>query len=71
MKNVQEMTAGLSEVFEQLKAGAIEVKAADALANVAGKMIKANLGQLAYYEQRKEQPKLTFFEQMNDEVAGT
>lgn len=63
MKNVNEMNRELSSVFAMLKEGSIEVKAADALANIAGKMIKANLGQLAYYEQRKETPSLPFFEQ--------
>lgn len=62
MKNVQELTKQLSDVFEKLKAGEIECKNADALANVAGKMIKVNIGQLQYYDQRKETPALPFWE---------
>lgn len=63
MKNVEELTAHLSEVFQSLKAGTIQCKDADALANVAGKLIKANVGQLQYYDQRKETPTLPFWEQ--------
>jgi len=63
MKNVKELTSELSDVFAKLKAGAIECKDADALANVAGKLIKANVGQLTYYEQRKETPTLPFWEE--------
>jgi hypothetical protein len=63
VKNVQEVTAQLSDVFAKLKAGELDCKNADALANVAGKLIKVNLGQLQYYELRKEQPDLSFWTQ--------
>lgn len=63
MNNVQALTEELADVFQKLKAGTLEVKAADALANVAGKLIKVNLGQLQYYDQRKETPHLQFWEQ--------
>lgn len=62
MMNVDRITTSLAEVYEQLKAGEIDHKNAAALANISGKIIKANLGQLAYYEQRKETPVLPFFE---------
>ncbi len=63
MKNVKQVTEQLADVFEKLKSGTIECKAADALANVAGKLIKVNLGQLQYYDQRKETPVLDFWAQ--------
>ena len=62
MKNVQALTEELDGVFQKLKGGEMDVKVADALANVAGKMLKANLGQLQYYDQRKETPNLPFWE---------
>lgn len=65
MKNVSEVTQQLAEVFNLLKAGTMECKDADALANVAGKLIKVNVGQLQYYDQRKETPTLPFWEQGN------
>jgi hypothetical protein len=61
MNNVQALTTELSDVFEKLKKSELDVAQADALANVAGKIIKANLGQLAYYDQRKETPHLPFW----------
>lgn len=62
MKNVQDITDSMSLIYEQLKSNELDHKNAAALANIAGKIIKANLGQLAYYEQRKETPMLPFFE---------
>lgn len=62
MKNAQDLTNELADVFAKLKAGEIECKNADALANLAGKLIKVNVGQLAYYDQRKETPPLPFWE---------
>jgi hypothetical protein len=61
MNTVENLTTHLSDVFEKLLKNELEVKQADALANVAGKIIKANLGQLAYYDQRKETPHLPFW----------
>ena len=63
MKNVKEMTAALSEVFEGLKAGTVAHKEADSFANIAGKMINAHKTQLEYYTLRKETPKIPFLEQ--------
>lgn len=39
MKNMNELRVALSEVFADLRSGAIEVARADASANIAGKMI--------------------------------
>ena len=63
MKNVTEVTIELADVFKKLKAGEIECKDADALANVAGKLIKVNLGQVQYYAQREEMPELPFWQE--------
>lgn len=61
MKNVKEVTNQLSDVFNKLMAGEIDCKTADALANVSGKLIKVNLGQLQYFDLRKEKPELSFW----------
>jgi hypothetical protein len=63
MNSINVLNLELSDVFHKLKGGEMEVKTADALANIAGKMIKGQLGQLAYYEQRKETPQIPFWEQ--------
>lgn len=60
MKNVKELIDELSSVFEDLKAGSIERKDADALANLAGKMIGASKVQIEYYALRKEAPTIEF-----------
>ena len=55
MKTVNELRANLSEVFEGLRAGGIEVKAASELANIAGKMINSAKVQLEYHALREDE----------------
>lgn len=66
MKNAQDLTSQLAEVFKMTKEGSMDVKQAESLANIAGKMIKANLGQISYYQLREEAPTLPFWQQLED-----
>lgn len=66
MNTVEQVTEKLSKAFDELSAGSIDPTKADALANIAGKLIKANLGQLTYYDQRKATPVLPFWEAENN-----
>jgi hypothetical protein len=64
MKSVNELRNELSEIFDDLRSGAIKTKEAGELANVAGKMINSAKVQLEYYALRKEAPTLKF---LNDD----
>ena len=55
MKTVNELRANLSEVFDDLRTGGIEVKAASELANLAGKMINSAKVQLDYHSLRNDE----------------
>lgn len=61
--NLETMTDNLAKAYGQLDKDEIDATKADALANLAGKLIKANLGQLTYYDQRKSTPVIPFWEQ--------
>lgn len=60
MNNVEGVRKNLSEVFEQLRKGEVDVKTASELANLAGKMIGTAKVQLEYYALRKERPDIDF-----------
>ena len=62
MKNVNELRDHLSQVFTDLKSGAIKHTDAGELANLAGKMINSAKVQIEYYALRKESPKIEFLE---------
>lgn len=62
MNTIEQVTKKLSKAFDDLEKDGIDPTKADALANIAGKLIKANLGQLTYYDQRKSTPELPFWE---------
>ena len=62
MKNVNELREHLSQVFTDLKSGAIKHTDAGELANLAGKMINSAKVQIEYYALRKESPKIKFLE---------
>jgi hypothetical protein len=64
MKSVNQLRNELSEIFDDLRNGAIKTKEAGELANVAGKMINSAKVQLEYYALRKEAPTLKF---LNDD----
>ena len=58
MQHISELTKELSELYEGLKSGAIDVKVATEMNNTAGKIINAQRVQLEYAELRKEQPNI-------------
>lgn len=60
MKNITEVRAQLSEVFEMLKSGAIQPGTATELNNAAGKIINSVKVELEYYALRKEKPEIPF-----------
>ena len=60
MKHISELTTELTELYEGLKVGTIDVKVAPEMNNTAGKIINAQRVQLEYAELRKEQPDIDF-----------
>jgi hypothetical protein len=60
MKHISELTTELSELYEGLKNGSMDVKIATEMNNTAGKIINAQRVQLEYAELRKEQPDIDF-----------
>ena len=60
MNNIAELTKHLSKLYEDLRAGKIEVKVASEMNNTAGKLISAQKIQLEYSELRKESPDIDF-----------
>lgn len=62
MKNVNELRNELSDVFNKVKSGEIDIKQAAELTNLAGKMINSAKAQIDYYALRKETPVITFLQ---------
>ena len=62
MKNVSELRDNLSQVFAELRSGAIKAKDASELANIAGKLINSAKVQIEYYALRKDKPSITFLD---------
>lgn len=60
IKNINDLWARLSSLFDDLESGAIEYKIAAELNNTAGKMINLAKTQLEYYALRKEVPNIKF-----------
>mgnify|MGYP000719297732 CR=1 FL=1 len=60
MKHIHELTTELTALYEALKNGTIDVKAASEMNNTAGKIINAQRVQLEYADLRKEQPNIEF-----------
>jgi len=60
MKNIEEVRDELSEVFQGLKDGTLEVDRASEMNNTAGKIIKSLAVQLEYFSLRNEQPDLDY-----------
>lgn len=56
MNHIEEITEGLMATFRELKAGDIEAKDAQELANVAGKIISAYKTRIAYAMIRNDAP---------------
>lgn len=66
MKTANELRDELAQVFAQLKAGQIKPGEASELANLAGKMIASAKVQIEYYALRKEAPKISFLESIDE-----
>jgi hypothetical protein len=47
MKNLQDIKRDMSELYEQLKSGQVDLKTAGELANISGKFLKAEQLELA------------------------
>jgi hypothetical protein len=62
MKNVTELREQLSQVFSDLRGGAVKHTDAAELANIAGKMINSAKVQLDYYALTKQTPSIPFLE---------
>lgn len=60
MKSITNLTDNLSELFDNIKADAIDLKKASELNNTAGKLLKAYQVQLAYHAMRNEAPNIPF-----------
>jgi len=69
MKTVNELRDNLSTVWEDLRAGTIATKDAEALANLAGKMVNSAKMQIEYYALRKEAPYIEFLHSTDTEEA--
>lgn len=62
MNHLEEVTEGLMTTFRELKAGDIEAKDAQELANVAGKIISAYKTRIAYAVIRNDAPMIAGLE---------
>lgn len=60
MKNITEMTAQLTALYDALKEGRIDVKTAAEMNNTAGKIINVQKVQLEYAALRNEAPNVEF-----------
>ena len=60
MKNITDLSQDLSRLYEEIRAGSIELKVAGELNNTAGKILKAHRVQLAYHALRDEKPNIQF-----------
>ena len=60
MKNISELATDLTELYTELRSGAVDIKQATELNNTAGKIISAHKVQLAYHALRNEAPTIPF-----------
>lgn len=65
MRNIEELRNELSSLFDQIKTGQMDVKAAAEMNNTAGKIISTLKVQLDYAALRKESPQIGYLD-----VAG-
>ena len=66
MKQVNDVRASLGTVFNDLRTGKIKPAEAQALANLAGKVISSAKVQVDYYAMRKETPTIAFLEESEE-----
>lgn len=60
MKHITNLTADLGTLYQELRAGTVDIKLATELNNTAGKIISAHKTQLAYHALRDEAPEIPF-----------
>jgi len=60
MKNAIELRDELETIFNELRAGTMEHKTANALSNIVGKTLSSVSIQLKYHEMRDEIPDIAF-----------
>jgi len=66
MKTANELRKDLAKVFDELNSGAVELKTASELANIAGKMISTAKVQVEYYALLGKAPRIAFLEEPDD-----
>jgi hypothetical protein len=66
MKNIEELRNNLSALFDQIKTGEMDVKAAAEMNNTAGKIISTLKVQIDYAALRKESPTIEYLESSAD-----
>lgn len=69
MNDIQEVTAGLMDVFRGLRDGSMQAKDAIEVNNTAGKIISAYKVRLAYHALRDEKPDILGLETAGVEPA--
>ena len=62
MKNITELTTQLTDLYQALKDGTIDVKVAAEMNNTAGKIINVQKVQLEYAALRNAAPEIKFLE---------
>jgi len=60
MRNITELNKHLTDLYQALKDGTIDVKTAAEMNNTAGKIINVQKVQLEYAELRSEAPRIPF-----------
>ena len=65
MKNITELNKHLTDLYQALRDGAIDVKIAAEMNNTAGKIINVQKVQLEYAALRNEAPEITFLGNKN------
>ena len=60
MNHISQLTVQLSDLYEGLKNGSIDVKSAAEMNNTAGKIINTQRVQLEYAALRNEEPDIEF-----------
>jgi len=66
MKHIHELTKELTALYEALKNGTIDVKAASEMNNTAGKIINTQRVQIEYASLRNEAPNIPFMGGKNE-----
>lgn len=63
MQTIEQLRGQLTQLFDEIKSGAVDVKVASEMNNTAGKIIGSLKVQLEYAALRKESPSIKFMDQ--------